>query len=1310
MTKAGGYAVAPYGGGPYGGSVADTPEPVFDLFCFEDLGMYTILDDPRVSTVGIGSHFILDPVTLDLEIVSGGSLLMAEDAQLRVTENIPQTFTVQWEVKFSTLPNDFSDIVNSHVYLGCYDAGGPLVGLFISKIGVAYTGSVSFPGGNLQLDCTFQPIPGSASYVSEGDYWVIRVAADLSLGVIYFYMTKQDDLPSLGHQLRAILPVIPYTAAATPPTDGGIISIRGTSGFPISATFDSFCAGTSLIIPNLAPVASAGQDQAVRMCSIVRLDGSQSFDPEGAPLLYRWRLIDGPITSGFVIEKYDGVTYPEPSPTGFTDRVYSATLGTVDALDPIATGSNGDVLWINATAYVIVATGTHPTRGFYVQIGSSILPDNLSAAPFKVLRQRGLSGPTTVTPSFFPDTPGFYRFDLTVSDGNLISESSEVIANVLESPLPRGCTPDLSFIFNYLSDFWDLVEGRERIAVFWSALAQVAATELYTLWQFEYSKSLRDIQRTFARRWLHYDLLLAEPLPELTKIRAIYGGVTSAFFSVGGTTASGLKLEVESDTLAETASVTVLPADPVTADVLAAELEAGLQEFDSRFTVTVLENRTTTELAVRIDAPFPFAIGAGTTLTQFTVGDEDLPPSGAGGSVVSAQAYKTNRSLADLDIQEDDFLTLDGVSYRIARIIDSSTDPYPFQRVLVKEVLPISASATWKVSGWVSSELLNFYDGLVSEGDVVDFEVSEISGEKASKLALHDILTTTALGAAENHTSRLPIDVWPLGGHIADEAIQVFLARVVRRRYVPVDDLVVDIPTLQRLIVIEDDEETLRRNVDYFIESTRGHNAVRFACGATGDLGDIWEGERPPNRLWAEYTYLDNSPLIENNFGYAVGFTKDQVEEFPANVDYLGAVRGLWYALFNGPTIRNLRIGTQILLGLPFAEEAGTIEELRTDYSPNQGRILIRDAANTQIVRSYFYSRLLELEVNPATGARYAVGDTVDQFAPLVEGAEIIDYITDPTWFQGLMSQGILYEVEKFHKFVVRVDSVAFNLTSLLFVKNFILKIKPTYTYPLFIIQKKVGDTEVSTTDEVSLTVSLNLHDGVCEHLIGAVWMYDEPRAAGGGWRNQFDADVDPTTPPVWPTPESPIRWAYDKMYLCPADSMSALMTYEAAAPFLPFYDGPFVYDTNMREIMHFEDAIPGTIPAPPGGYAMTVVGDNVVDFDGTITKIGFIALGDPGSDPTDYIISVYVNGTEEITETFTDGTNTEVVFTESFALSDGDTVDVYIIPASGASSRSPNWSWIRAYVFIEDAVWKFDGGDPPVLLDPGTYCSEKVL
>src|SRR5690606_35299298 len=295
------------------------------------------------------------------------------------------------------------------------------------------------------------------NYVQTDDYVVFRIAADYQAGVVYIYITAASDIPFMGQQLRYVMPVIKAEDLANPPFDRTLISVRGSIVDASVVNFDQLCLADGLLIPNLAPVADAGRDQAARLCSLVRLDGSGSADPEGQPLFYSWRLVDAPLTSSFAFAGYDGATVPTAPPTGLAEKFYSVEAAAAHAQDPF---ENGDVLLVDEQPYSITGTGVDGT-GFHFILTSPILPDNLSSKSFKLLRQRSISGKTTAKPTFFPDIPGIYKFDLIVSDGLALSPLSTTIVKVLESPIPRGCAPDLSFIWSYLSDFWGLVEDRE---------------------------------------------------------------------------------------------------------------------------------------------------------------------------------------------------------------------------------------------------------------------------------------------------------------------------------------------------------------------------------------------------------------------------------------------------------------------------------------------------------------------------------------------------------------------------------------------------------------------------------------------------------------------------------------------------------------------------------------------------------------------------------------------------------------------------------------------------------------------------------
>ncbi len=946
----------------------------------------------------------------------------------------------------------------------------------------------------------------------------------------------------------------------------------------------------------------------------------------------------------------------------------------------------GDVIVVAGLPYTIMTTGTDG-NGFYVAVDGYVLPDDLPGVTFKYLYQNGISGTTTVKPTFYPDIPGIFKFDLAVFDGGLTSSPAVMIINVTESPVPRGCIPDVSFLWNYLSNFWALGELREdrgRITTFWRALAQVAATNLLTLWQIDYNKSLRDTQRTFQRRWLHYDSVLEETQPEVTKLRALFNGCRTGDMPMAGTSAFTADTITLTSPVLATPAVFTVPGGALTPSILAGLMQNAFA--NSQILVRTIVDRTSTNAYLRVDAPFPFTISETGALFVETV---NTHPGGTAGIAIGVRAYKVERSLQFLGLQEGDLLTLDGAAYRILRVADDASDTWPFQRVTLEEDLPAMVDTIWNIPCVATSTTLDFYNALLTEGDIATFAVLDNTTNTETLL---DVLV---YGAAADSTSALPVGAVPLGVYLLDSVrYEVQFLRARRYRYIPLNPLVVDIPYLQDRVQVLDDTTVLRRNIDFFIETFRGQNTIRFDRS-------VWD-VAPPDHIWAETTYIDNKPNIEGNFGIPAAFTLDDLNQLPSNVDYLSAVRGLWYSYFNGPTLFNLRAGSQILLGLPFAEETGTITEIRTDFSLTQGRILVQDLDRQEIIRSYTFPASLQMEQNPTTKTVYAVGDLVQQFAPLVTGVEVLDWIKDPLWFEGYMSQGVFFEIEKFHKFLVRVDSAAFNLPALLFVRSFILRIKPTYTYPLFVVQQKIADTEISVTDEVLATGTLLLFDGACFPHGMISTMFDDPKSPGGGWWNQFDAGYN-TTPPVFPNPE-PVVWGYDKDLLCPEDYILATGCTTFTVATIPDFDNIFAWDTPVTTSVMalFEASWVTSVPYPAG---LVLFEPTTLLANGTINNIRITIVGDPqGTDP-DYMLILTKNGVDLTPIAFTDPTSSPFMLDTpvSIPVSIGDILQARVVSA-GTSSTSPFWKSI----FVEAAAevsWSYD-----TTLPAGTYCAYKVL
>lgn len=109
--------------------------------------------------------------------------------------------------------------------------------------------------------------------------------------------------------------------------------------------------------------------------------------------------------------------------------------------------------------------------------------------------------------AFAPDVTGIYKVSLVVNDGSLSSDPALSVLNakLILVPHGQGYVPDASFIWNYLSDFWKIVDGKKRFETFWSGAIQIVSSQVLKLYQYDYNKSIQDIQELFQRRWVAFE-------------------------------------------------------------------------------------------------------------------------------------------------------------------------------------------------------------------------------------------------------------------------------------------------------------------------------------------------------------------------------------------------------------------------------------------------------------------------------------------------------------------------------------------------------------------------------------------------------------------------------------------------------------------------------------------------------------------------------------------------------------------------------------------------------------------------------------
>jgi len=1159
----------------------------------------------------------------------------------------PASTSMEISLRLDDLPIDLATGVR-HIYFGIYDDTSGCAGIFLSQAGIGFAGCYDDPPAM---------IPNSAGLVEPYKTYIFRIVIDNETTAAYVYFEEEKEALLTGLKLRFVLPVLD-TSGVPVHTEGVYVSALGTALEPTTFSIDAVCLSSQALVDDLPPVANPGPDQTVLEGSVIKLDGRKSSDAEGSKLSYEWRVIDAPSGSRYCFEGADGTTLPDVS--GFVDKLYSehAIVGGLNEflLDP------GDVITFQSISATYLSKGVD-VDGPYFLVEGAFFPAGVSEKGFRAVTQDALSDETSAVAKFIPDIEGIYRFDLRVRDATLASTRSVVLANVLRRDQVKGFVPDASPIWNYLGDTWSLVEERGRIESVWSGLLQVVGAEILRAWQGASSRSLNTVPRSVQRRWLNYDLLLREPFPDLALVRSVWRGVVSSTIALAGLAISGqIVLSVPGEQ-----SLTIITIAPTaatsTAVGLAAYLQEKLREVRPSFTVSFQKTAGAT-CYLRLVAPFPFSVLVGTT-ALFTPGDLNSPAGGVTAQRVAEKVLKVEYSLSGMGVRSDDLIAVRSSSgeVRVVRALsiqDVASDAERYQRIVLRDSLPGGIDGEWAFLTSCTSPQLQFWAAGVSEGDSCILEVTR-QGEST-------FFRLPVIGVVPDKQGSLGVETdADVSGWLGFADSQIRFWGVYRQKLLAVDPLVVSIPSLQENPWEDDISHILQENVDYEVTSVEGRPgqfvSFRFP-----------EGAPPIPRLWAEETFLDNSEVIESNFGYAVEFTRARLQSALTNIDYLSAVQGLWFARMRGPRIGNLRIASQILLGLPFAEEPGTIIDIDTAYSPTLSRIVIQSNVPA-LVRTYTYPRSLDLEINPATRKRYAVGDAVQQFAPLVEGVSILDYVKDPTWYRPFTSQGLLSEVEKLHSFLVRVDLEAFSLSTLGFVDEFLRRVKPARTKPLFVVRKRdlTADT-VDVTDTVEMQGNLHLFLSPyalpapfwdaplpnTQRRDGSAAMFDQPDPSPGivsggpalppsplftgKYSAAFDTDLDPTNAYPTTAPDQVQGWGFDRQLLGPEQGVKARLeiNYDGLAAMTVFED---IAAAATQPLLQGESLSYGRHWLQPfDERGLQLFGPLAPAAPLTVNYVQLVVLGVPANTPRNLVFRIYKNGNLIMQQGFLHNSSSEMV------------------------------------------------------------------
>lgn len=202
--------------------------------------------------------------------------------------------------------------------------------------------------------------------------------------------------------------------------------------------YDSLPSTTILHRANQAPIANAGNNLSAQIGQVLHLDGSASLDGDGDTIEPRWSIVSKPKASLAQLSDID-TFHPQITPDVSGDYVVqlivydgkylSAASSVTISTSNLAPTANAGQFQIASSGQIIHLDGS---RSFDPE--GSTLTYEWSVIAIPQGSAVVLTDPDVVVPSFTPDLPGDYVFQLIVSDGVIKSSPTTVIVTDRDLP------------------------------------------------------------------------------------------------------------------------------------------------------------------------------------------------------------------------------------------------------------------------------------------------------------------------------------------------------------------------------------------------------------------------------------------------------------------------------------------------------------------------------------------------------------------------------------------------------------------------------------------------------------------------------------------------------------------------------------------------------------------------------------------------------------------------------------------------------------------------------------------------------------
>lgn len=342
--------------------------------------------------------------------------------------------------------------------------------------------------------------------------------------------------------------------------------------------------------------------------------------------------------------------------------------------------------------------------------------------------------PDSTVVTFSPDVTGFYEVQLIVDDGSIDSPPfiGGVDISVIVVPNNKGIVPDASFMWKYLADFWSRVEEKAKFDVFWSSAIQIVSAELLKQYQYDYNKSIRDIQKVFQKRWINYASGVVFDRAKVTGILAEDQAGTRASTSLLDTT-SAAPLYVQPD-FSNLVIVPIAEGNFVTTSFDRPVLPGRVIHVAGRSFTMVRSNNGVKAINEGVDGIAAAGTGdfAGSGFEADYVGYHLRILSGLnkGTYIVDTFVDSANLTVTNLDASPTSFSAETDISYTVVPATNSISNLFSD----LKEIATGQAGQLWRFSSTVVSSEYDFEEQGVSVGDVLEVELTRIDLNLVSKI------------------------------------------------------------------------------------------------------------------------------------------------------------------------------------------------------------------------------------------------------------------------------------------------------------------------------------------------------------------------------------------------------------------------------------------------------------------------------------------------------------------------------------------------------------------------------------------------